>query len=87
MNEVEKKEIERLKEENCSREDGKSAFVRKIQQQAIKEFAEKLTTHIFKYLGVKNIQEANKLSLIDSTLTYDVITDKINDLLKELSKE
>lgn len=71
-------EIERLKKENHN-----WRITAKDAQTAIKEFVEKLKETIFDYLGVKTIEEANKLSLIASTLTFDVVTDRIDDLLKE----
>lgn len=57
-----------------------------IKREAVKEFAEKLKETVFDYLGVKTIEEADKLSLFDSTLTYDVVTDRIDELLKEYEK-
>lgn len=57
-----------------------------IKSKAVKEFAEKLKETVFDYLGVKTIEEADKLSLFDSTLTYDVVTDRIDELLKEYEK-
>lgn len=57
-----------------------------ICKKAVKEFADKLKETIFDYLGVKTIEEANELSLINSTLTYDVVTDRIDELLKEHEK-
>ena len=56
------------------------------EAQAVKEFAEKLKETVFDYLGVKTLEEADKLSLLDSTLTYDVVTDRIDELLKEYEK-
>ena len=56
------------------------------RENAVKEFAEKLKETVFDYLGVKTIEEADKLSLFDSTLTYDVVTDRIDELLKEYEK-
>ena len=57
-----------------------------IKREAVKEFAEKLKETVFDYLGVKTIEEADKLSLFDSTLTYDVVTNRIDELLKEYEK-
>ena len=67
----------------------KEELEKKLQRErkeTAKEFAEKLKETIFDYLGVKTIEEANKLSLIASTLTFDVVTDRIDELLKEYEK-
>lgn len=42
---------------------------------------------VFDYLNVKNEQQADNLSLIDSTLTYDVVTEKISEIAKRLKCE
>lgn len=56
----------------------------KTRKESVKEFAEKLKESIFDYFGVKTIEEARQeLSLIASTLTYDVVIDRIDELLKE----
>ena len=60
--------------------------IEEAKETAVKEFAEKLKETVFDYLGVKTIEEADKLSLLDSTLTYDVVTDRIDELLKEYEK-
>ena len=56
----------------------------RIKEQARKETAKKILTEvqneIFKYLGVKSIKEADKLSLLGSLITYDLITDKLHEL-------
>ena len=54
-----------------------------IKEKAVKEFSEKLIKLVFDYLDVENAEQAEKLSLIDSTLTYDVILHAINKLIKE----
>ena len=54
------------------------------KNQVIKEFAKKLKEAVvFDYFGVRTIEEANELSLIASPLTYDVVIDKIDELLKK----
>lgn len=54
-----------------------------IKEKAVKEFSEKLIKLVFDYLDVENAEQAEKLSLIDSTLTYDVILDAIDKLIDE----
>ena len=58
-------------------------FIKQRERQAVKEFSEKLIKLVFDYLDVENAEQAEKLSLIDSTLTYDVILDAIDKLIKE----
>ena len=54
-----------------------------INEKAVKEFSEKLIRLVFDYLDVENAEQAEQLSLIDSTLTYDVILHAIDKLIKE----
>ena len=58
-------------------------FIKHRERQAVKEFSEKLIRIVFDYLDVENAEQAEQLSLIDSTLTYDVILDAIDKLIKE----
>ena len=53
------------------------------RKQAVKEFSEKLIKLVFDYLDVENAEQAEKLSIIDSTLTYDVILGAIDKLIEE----
>ena len=54
-----------------------------IKEKAVKEFSEKLIKLVFDYLDVENAEQAEQLSLIDSTLTYDVILHAIDKLIEE----
>lgn len=56
-------------------------------KQAQIDVLNKLKDIVFDYLGVKNIKEAEALSLLDSTLTYDVVTCGIDELIKEVENE
>ena len=58
-------------------------FIKQRERQAVKEFSEKLINLVFDYLDVENAEQAEKLSLIDSTLTYDVILHAIDKLIEE----
>lgn len=58
-------------------------FIKQRERQAVKEFSEKLIRLVFDYLDVENAEQAEQLSLIDSTLTYDVILHAIDKLIKE----
>lgn len=57
----------------------------KIKQAQI-DVLNKVKDIVFDYLGVKNIKEAEALSLLDSTLTYDVVTCGIDELIKEVEQ-
>lgn len=56
-------------------------------KQAQIDVMNKLKHIVFDYLGVKNIKEAEALSLLDSTLTYDVVTCGIDELIKEIEEQ
>lgn len=60
-------------------------------EQAVKDTAKETLTEILKvildYLNVKDIKEAENISLLDSTLTYDVVTDKIFEIAKKKGVE
>ena len=58
-------------------------FIKQRERQAVKEFSEKLIKLVFDYLDVENAEQAEQLSLIDSTLTYDVILHAIDKLIEE----
>lgn len=58
----------------------------KIKQAQI-DVLNKVKDIVFDYLGVKNIKEAEALSLLDSTLTYDVVTCGIDEIIKEVQDE
>ena len=58
-----------------------------IVKQAKIDVLNKLKDIVFDYLGVKNIKEAEALSLLDSTLTYDVVTCGIDEIIKEVEND
>ena len=58
----------------------------KIKQAQI-DVLNKVKDIVFDYLGVKNIKEAEALSLLDSTLTYDVVTCGIDEIIKEVEND
>ena len=49
-------------------------------KQVRKEICDEIRKTIFEYLKVKSMNELKNLTLLDSTLTYDVITDKLNEI-------
>ena len=56
-----------------------SDYTKKVR----KEVCEEIRKEIFEYLKVNSMEELENLSLLDSTLTYDVITDKLNQIQGE----
>lgn len=99
INEQEK-EIERLKAEFKQLEANAEILARGVRdlnhenyelteqvKQAQIDVLNKVKDIVFDYLGVKNIKEAEALSLLDSTLTYDVVTCGIDELIKEVQDE
>ena len=52
-------------------------------KQVRKEVCEEIRKEIFEYLKVNSMEELEDLSLLDSTLTYDVITDKLDQIQGE----
>ena len=50
------------------------------------EIGEKIKKQIFNHFNVKNIEEYERLSLLDSLFTADAVTDMLDDILKEYQK-
>lgn len=50
------------------------------------EIVEKIKEQIFNHFNVKDIEEYERLSLIDSLFTADAVTDMLDDILKEYQK-
>ena len=53
-------------------------------KQVRKEVCEEIRKTLFEYLKVNSMEELENLSLLDSTLTYDVITDKLDQIQGEI---
>ena len=94
------KEIERLKAEFKQLETNAEILARGVRdlnhenyeltekiKQAQIDVLNKVKDIVFDYLGVKNIKEAEALSLLDSTLTYDVVTCGIDEIIKEVEND
>ena len=95
-----KAEIERLKAEFKQLETNAEILARGVRdlnhenyeltekiKQAQIDVLNKVKDIVFDYLGVKNIKEAEALSLLDSTLTYDVVTCGIDEIIKEIEND
>ena len=50
------------------------------------EIVEKIKEQIFNHFNVKNMEEYENLSLIDSLFTADAVTDMLDTILKEYQK-
>ena len=50
------------------------------------EIVEKIKKQIFNHFNVKNIEEYERLSLLDSLFTADAVTDMLDNILKEYQK-
>lgn len=55
-------------------------------KQVRKEVCDKIKKQIFNHFNVKNMEEYENLSLIDSLFTADVVTDMLDTILKEYQK-
>ncbi len=66
--------------ESCSR------FISDYTKQVRKEVCEKIKKQIFNYFNVKNMEEYENLSLIDSLFTADAVIEMLDDILKEYQK-
>ena len=55
-------------------------------KQVRKEVCEKIKKQIFNHFNVKNMEEYERLSLLDSLFTADVVTDMLDTILKEYQK-
>lgn len=58
-----------------------------VRKETAEEIVGLINNAIFAYLGVKSLEEAEKLSLIDSTLTYDIVTDKLQIISQKYGVE
>ena len=97
---AQEREIERLKAEFKQLETNAEILARGVRdlnhenyeltekiKQAQIDVLNKVKDIVFDYLGVKNIKEAEALSLLDSTLTYDVVTCGIDEIIKEVEND
>ena len=55
-------------------------------KQMRKEVCEKIKKQIFNHFNVKNMEEYENLSLIDSLFTADAVIDMLDTILKEYQK-
>lgn len=89
-----KEEIQRLKDNEFTVVEFCNQIMRDTHRKTLIEIKQaqidvlnKVKDIVFDYLGVKNIKEAEALSLLDSTLTYDVVTCGIDELIEEVEEQ
>lgn len=89
-----KEEIQRLKDNEFTVVEFCNQIMRDTHRKTLIEIKQaqidvlnKVKDIVFDYLGVKNIKDAEALSLLDSTLTYDVVTCGIDELIKEIQAQ
>ncbi len=73
--------------DNCERQF--SIHIVELQQQLKSqptEIVEKIKKQIFNHFNVKNMEEYESLSMLDSLFTADAVTDMLDDILKEYQK-
>ena len=52
-------------------------------KMGMKMVIQEIEKEIIDYLKVTSVEELNNLSLLDSTMTYDVITDKFDEIIQK----
>ena len=52
-------------------------------KMGMKTIIQEIEKEIFNYLKIESREELENLSLLDSTMTYDVVTDKLDELAKQ----
>ena len=89
-----KEEIQRLKDNEFTVVEFCNQIMRDTHRKTLIEIKQaqidvlnKVKDIVFDYLDVKNIKDAEALSLLDSTLTYDVVTCGIDELIKEIQAQ
>ena len=73
--------------DNCERQF--ATHIAELQQQLKSqpaEIVEKIKEQIFNHFNVKNMEEYESLSLIDSLFTADAVIDMLDAILKEYQK-
>ena len=71
------------KDVNEHRDDCPLQSLSDYTKQVRKEVCEEIRKTLFEYLKVNSMEELENLSLLDSALTYDVITDKLDQIQGE----
>ena len=66
--------------------DHQIAELKKQLKSQPSEIVEKIKEQIFNYFDVKNMEEYESLSLIDSVFTADAVIDMLDTILKEYQK-
>lgn len=56
-----------------------------VEKETVEKILKEIKQEIFNYFNVKSMTELDNLSLLDSLMTYDVITDKLNEIAEQFS--
>ena len=73
--------------DNCERQF--ATHIAELEQQLKSqpsEIVEKIRKQIFNHFNVKNMEEYESLSMLDSLFTADAVTDMLDDILKDYQK-
>ena len=76
----------RMLEQHLKEKDQQIAELKKQLKSQTAEIVEKIKEQIFNYFDVKNMEEYESLSLIDSVFTADAVIDMLDTILKEYQK-
>ena len=80
-----KDQLKRIKELKAENERLKQ-HLKDNAKQVRKEVCEKIKKQIFNHFNVKNMEEYENLSLIDSLFTADAVIEMLDTILKEYQK-
>lgn len=80
------KESSELLVNSLAEKDKQIAELQKQLKSQPAEIVEKIRKQIFNHFNVNNMEEYERLSLLDSLFTADAVTDMLDDILKEYQK-
>jgi DNA-binding protein H-NS len=75
--------LEKTKDELLSEKSKLALQLAQARKETAEKILKEIKQEIFNYLNVKSMTELDNLSLLDSLMTYDVITDKLNEIEKQ----
>ena len=76
----------RMLEQHLKEKDQQIAELQKQLKSQPTEIVEKIKEQIFNHFNVKNMEEYENLSLIDSLFTADAVIEMLDTILKEYQK-
>ena len=72
-----------LIEKGWTEYEGADEIEKRVSKETAEKISKEIKQEIFNYLNVKSMAELDNLSLVDSLMPYDVITDKLNEIEKQ----